>query len=88
MKLKNLPDVHSILLGAEENDFQLSVHKERRVKLRVTFETFRGKNQHLLGKLISRNDQNVHLSDVHDRFQVIKIFHSFLYSIEINLNQT
>ena len=52
MKLKNLPDVHSILLGAEENDFQLSIHKERRVKLRVTFETFRGKNQHLLGNLI------------------------------------
>ena len=52
MKLKNLLDVHSILLGAEENDFQLSIHKERRVKLRVTFETFRGKNQHLLGNLI------------------------------------
>ena len=29
--------------------------------------------------------QNVHLSDVHDRFEVIKIFHLFLYSIEMNL---
>ena len=51
MKLKNLPDVHSILLGAEENDFQLSIHKERRVKLRVTFETFRGIKSALTGKL-------------------------------------
>ena len=29
--------------------------------------------------------ENVHLSDVHDRFEVIKIFHLFLYPIEINL---
>ena len=29
--------------------------------------------------------QNVQLSDVHDRFEVIKIFHLFLNSIEINL---
>ena len=34
---------------------------------------------------ISRIGQNLHLSDVHDRFEVIKIFHLFLYSIEINL---
>ena len=27
-KLKNLLDVHSILLGAEENDFQLVIQKE------------------------------------------------------------
>ena len=27
-KLKNLSDVHSILLGAEENDFQLVIQKE------------------------------------------------------------
>ena len=33
----------------------------------------------------SRTGQNVHLSDVHDRFEVIKILHLFLYSIEINL---
>ena len=33
----------------------------------------------------SRIGQNVHLLDVHDRFEVIKIFHLFLYSIEINL---
>ena len=33
----------------------------------------------------SRNGQNVHLSDVHDRSEVIKIFHLFWYSIEINL---
>ena len=47
----------------------------------------------LLGKKIStyweswfsRIGQNVHLSNVHDRFEVIKIFHLFLYSIEINL---
>ena len=28
MKLKNLSDVHSILLGAVENDFQLVIQKE------------------------------------------------------------
>ena len=47
----------------------------------------------LLGKKIStyweswfsRIGQNVHLSDVHDRCEVIKIFHLFLYSIETNL---
>ena len=33
----------------------------------------------------SRICQNVHLSDVHDRSEVIKIFHFFLYSIKINL---
>ena len=33
----------------------------------------------------SRIGQNVHLSDVHDRVEVIKIFHLLLYSIEINL---
>ena len=27
-KLKNLSDVHSMLLGAEENDFQLVIQKE------------------------------------------------------------
>ena len=27
-KFKNLSDVHSILLGAEENDFQLVIQKE------------------------------------------------------------
>ena len=33
----------------------------------------------------SRIEQNVHLSDVLDKFEVIRIFHLFLYSIEINL---
>ena len=33
----------------------------------------------------SRIGQNVHLSEVHDRFEVIKIFYLFLNSIEINL---
>ena len=33
----------------------------------------------------SRIGPNVRLLDVHDRFQVIKIFHLFLYSIEIYL---
>ena len=33
----------------------------------------------------SRICQNVHLSDVHNRSEVIKIFHLFLYSIEISL---
>ena len=28
MKLKNLSEVHSILLGAVENDFQLFIQKE------------------------------------------------------------
>ena len=48
MKLKNPSDVHTILLGTVENDFQLVVQKKA-TKLRVTFKTFRGKNQHLLG---------------------------------------
>ena len=61
------------------------LHKKKATKLRVTFKTFRGKNKHLLAKLISRAGQNVHLSDVHDRFEVIKIFHLLLYSIEISL---
>ena len=46
-KLKNLSDVHSILLGAKENDVQLFVQKE-------SYETFRRKN-HLFGKLIFEN---------------------------------
>ena len=33
----------------------------------------------------SRIGQNVHLSDAHDRFDVIKLFHLLLNSIEINL---
>ena len=53
-KLKNLSDVHSILLGGVENDFQLVIQKKA-TKLRVTFKTCRGKNQHLLGKLIFEN---------------------------------
>ena len=28
--------------------------------------------------------ENVHLSDVHDRSEAIKIFHLFLYSFEVN----
>ena len=56
-KLKNLSDVHSILLGGVENNFQLVIQKEsyETAKLRVTFKTCRGKNQHLLGKLIFKN---------------------------------
>ena len=57
-----------------------------------TFDTSRW-HLKLLGEKIStyweswfsRIGQNVHLSDVHDRFEVIKIFNLFLYSIEINL---
>ena len=33
----------------------------------------------------SRIGQNVHLSDVNDRYEEIKIFHLFSYFIEINL---
>ena len=33
----------------------------------------------------SRTGQNVHLSDVHDRSEVIRVFRLFLYSVDINL---
>ena len=89
-KLKNLSDVHSILLGGVENNFQLVIQKE-------SYETAKLRNCEwplkLAGEKIntyweswySRIGQNVHLSDVQDRFEVIKIFHLLLYSIKINL---
>ena len=49
-KFKNLSDVHSILLGAAENDFQLVIQKKA-TKLRVTFKTFRGRKSALIGKV-------------------------------------
>ena len=52
-KLKNLLDEHSILLGGLENDFQLVIQKESYET--ASFKTCRGKNQHLLGKLIFEN---------------------------------
>ena len=60
MKLKNLSNVHSILLGGVESDFQLVIQKEscETAKLPVTFKICRGKNQHLLGKLIFENWPN------------------------------
>ena len=48
-KLKNLSDVHSILLGVVENDFQLVTQNE---SYEIASEKILGKNQHLLGKLI------------------------------------
>ena len=48
-KLKNLPDMHSILLGVAENDFQLVTQNE---SYKIASEKILGKNQHLLGKLI------------------------------------
>ena len=77
-KLKNLSDVHSILLGAVENDFQLFIQKE-------SYENASKKISTYWESWFSRIGQNVHLPDVNDRFEVDKIFHSFLYSIEINL---
>ena len=59
------------------------LYKKKATKLRVTFKTFRGKKSSFIGKVDFR--ENVHLLDVHDRFDVIKVFHLFLYSIEINL---
>ena len=53
-KLKNLLDVHSILLGAVENFFN-NLYKKKATKLRVTFKIIREENQHLLGKLIFEN---------------------------------
>ena len=49
-KLKILSDVHSILLGAVENNFQLVIQKNA-TKVRVTFKTFRRKKSAFIGKL-------------------------------------
>ena len=43
-----------ILLRAVENDLQLVIQKKA-TKLQMTFKTFRGKNQNLLGKSIFEN---------------------------------
>ena len=65
--------------------FSISYRKRKLRNCEWPLKLLGEKNQRLLGKLISRIGQNVHLSDVHDRFEVIKIFHLFLNSIEINL---
>ena len=61
------------------------LYKKKATKLRVTFKTFREKLSTYWESWFLRIDQNVHWSDVHDRSEVIKIFHLFLYSKEINL---
>ena len=61
------------------------LYQKKATKLQVTLKTFRGKNQHLWESWFSRICRNVHLSDIHDRSEVIKIFHFFLYSLEIDL---
>ena len=60
-------------------------YKKKATKLRVTFKTCGGKISTYWESWFSRICQNVHLSDVLDRSEVIKIFNLFLYSIDINL---
>ena len=84
-KLKNMSDVHSTLLGVVEIDFQLFRQKEI-YEIASDLRNFQGKKiNNYWESWFSRIGQNVHLSDVQDRFEVIKIFHLFLYSIKINL---
>ena len=54
-KLKNLSDVHLILLGAVENDFQLVIQKESYEITSGLLKLLGGENQHSLGKLIFEN---------------------------------
>ena len=54
MRLKNLSDVHLILLGAVENDFELVIQKKLR-NCEWPLKPLGGKNQHLLGKLTFEN---------------------------------
>ena len=65
--------------------FSIRYTKRKLRKCEWSLKRLGEKNQHLLGKLIFENWPNVHLSDVHDRFEVIKIFYLFWYSIEISL---
>ena len=52
----------------------------------MTCKIFRGIKPKLIREVdFLRIAQNVHLSDLHNRFKVIEIFYLFMYSIKINL---